>query len=390
MVKELTSKERLLRALQLREPDRVPVTTFFNLFHTKTELSYTPLPDIVSEPSYNSLYEFALENSDFLQRHFFDTFVRRFFTEMEGNEYTHTCKVVDGKEASETTVITPKGKLTSYIKRSEAGVEKKALLENEGDIHRALSLPSREIRLDLSQFFRNREQLGDKGLMVAQIYNPLSCLYFNSNLEEYAIWLISDNGIVKKFLDTMFERIYHFLKHLLNSGVGPTFLIVGAEFATPPMVSPRLFKRLVVNYDRKLIRLIHEHNCYAIIHCHGNVREVLDDIASMEPDGLHPIESPPSGNCELSEAKRRIGQKVCLIGNIQIDNLRRSKKPEIDKLCKKAISNAGKNGGFILCPTTGPYEKTISKRMADNYIQFIESGRRYGRYPLNKYIIRGE
>jgi len=375
---ELSSKERLLRALQLKIPDRVPVTTFFNLFPAATELSDYPMPDMLSEPSYQRLYRYAVRHSDFLQRYFFDGYVRRFFTEVGEDQYRHMHRM----DKKETILITPKGKLVNYVKKSRTSTEKKAFLENEKDIDKALSIPYRDVRPDLTDFFRSREQLGNKGLMVAQIYNPLSCLYFNSKLEQYAIWLITEKRRVRRFLEAMFDRIYSFLEYLLGSGVGPVFLIVGSEFATPPMVAPAMFRELVAKYDKKLIELIHKHNCFAVIHCHGRIKEVLGSIEFMGPDGLHPVESPPMGDCSLAEAKIHLGNKVCLIGNIQIDALRRSERSQIDKFCRQTIKEAAKDGGFILSPTTALYGKTISKRVTDNYIQFINSARLYGKYPL--------
>ena len=59
--------------------------------------------------------------------------------------------------------------------------------------------------------------------------------------------------------------------------------------------------------------------------------------------------------------------------------MERSTVEGMDALCKQAIADAAPGGGFILTQTAPPIT-SLTPRMQDNYVAFIEAGRRYGAY----------
>ena len=56
------------------------------------------------------------------------------------------------------------------------------------------------------------------------------------------------------------------------------------------------------------------------IHCHGPISTCWR-LRRLGANCLHPIEPPPLGDVTFADAKRRIGDRVCLGGNIQIGDL---------------------------------------------------------------------
>ena len=96
--------------------------------------------------------------------------------------------------------------------------------------------------------------------------------------ELLAIWSIEERELLTEMVEMMFQRCYDFVKHLVESGVGPVFESAGQELATPPLLSPDDFRDFVVKYDKPLIDLVHEHGGLVHIHCHGNLDADLDDF----------------------------------------------------------------------------------------------------------------
>jgi uroporphyrinogen-III decarboxylase len=131
-------------------------------------------------------------------------------------------------------------------------------------------------------------------------------------------------------------------------------------------------------YVKGICDLIREYGKYSIVHYHGNLYRILDGIRAINPDGLHTIEAPPIGDCTLSQAREKLGKDTILIGNIQYDDLAHLEKHEIEELVRQAM-DAGKSGKFILSPSAGPYENTISDKMIENYLAFIDAGIKYGK-----------
>jgi len=192
------------------------------------------------------------------------------------------------------------------------------------------------------------------------------------------MWCVTEKNTITRLIETVFERIYEQLKYLLQKGVGPVFHFGGSEQATPPMMSPKLYDEFVVKYDKKLFDLVHSYDGYVAVHCHGRVRNILDKLVKMGVDLLDPVEAPPNGDIEIGEAKKKVKGKITLVGNIQFGDMETSTPEEIDKKVKEAILSGGKKK-FILATTEGPVSP-VSSRMRNNYIQFIESGHKYGKF----------
>jgi len=72
-----------------------------------------------------------------------------------------------------------------------------------------------------------------------------------------------------------------------------------------------------------------------------------------------------------------LGKDTILIGNIQYDDLARLSVDEIDQLVRLAIEE-GRSGKFILSPSAGPYETTLTEKQVENYLAFIHAGVKYG------------
>lgn len=151
--------------------------------------------------------------------------------------------------------------------------------------------------------------------------------------------------------------------------------------ATPPYLPPELFKEYVVKYDQVLIDMIHKAGFLVRVHCHGCANKVLEMIRDMGADAIDPVEAPgKGGDITLREAKRRLGDRVCLCGNIELHDLEYMQPEEIDALVKQNIEEAGQGGGYILLPTADPINQPLWPKTEKNIMQMVKSARKYGRY----------
>jgi uroporphyrinogen-III decarboxylase len=75
-------------------------------------------------------------------------------------------------------------------------------------------------------------------------------------------------------------------------------------------------------------------------------------------------------------AKEILGDHTCLAGNVPVAMLCAGSPSEVEEYCKKLIQVCGKNGGFILAPSTGGY----GEAKLENVKAMIDSVEKYGRY----------
>ena len=92
-------------------------------------------------------------------------------------------------------------------------------------------------------------------------------------------------------------------------------------------------------------------------HCHGNSGGYLELFADMGIDALDPLEPAPYGDNILSDAKKRVGEKMLLQGNIpsQVFGIESFDPDEVYEMTKAAISQGAEGGGFTLRTTGSAY-----------------------------------
>jgi len=80
---------------------------------------------------------------------------------------------------------------------------------------------------------------------------------------------------------------------------------------------------------------------------------ILERIAEMQPDAMETL--PPAGmggDMDLARAKKRIGEKVCMIGGFdQLHSLSGCTEEETRAAVRACFEGAGEGGGYILCPS---------------------------------------
>jgi len=363
----ITQRERLISALLLEEPDIVPVSIRIK------NINYSWMAEI-------GILDYIMDNSDVIWRIGLPG-ANNFFT----NSVKIRLEESIGSDIRIYRVDTPKGSLISVKRNTISGKPYvgswtiKAFLETDEDIEKFLSIPYSPCIPDFKPYLECKKVLKDRGIIVVELSDPVGSIGGLFPLRRFIQYCITRNDFIKELLNLMFERIYDYLEKILeNSEEDMIFELSGCELVAPPFLHPKFFKELVVDYDRKLVELIHEYGGLALMHCHGKISMILESIASIGIDGLHPLEPPPSGDIDLEDAKKRIGDKFCIIGNVQLDTLVRCGKEKLERECRDAIRKAAPGGGFILEPTATPLPDTP----IENILTFIKAGRINGRYQL--------
>jgi len=367
----MTSRERLLRLFKNQEIDRVPIWLLFPYHYFGT---YT---DVYRNPCYSSILPYIEKYCDTFDRRSYPAphfcfngnpeIMRETITENINNVPTEVQQIKFGNL-----------KLRKYVETTAAGKVIRHLIDDPQKLKEIAAIPYVFPEPDFSKIIREREELGDRGLLMMDLGDPLIPLYNLVSAENFAIWSLTDYNAMLEFTDIMYKRCLSIYKACLEKNIGDVFFIVGTEFAGPPLVSPDKFNELSVRFVKGIADLIRSYGRFSIVHYHGNLLHIASGMKKINPDGLHTIEAPPVGNCTLTQARAAL-ENMILIGNIQYDDLRSQTTEGIYSLVKNAMDEA-KSGRFILSPTAGPYEETIPENQINNYIAFIEAGLKYGKY----------
>ncbi|MBC7319701.1 hypothetical protein H5T89_03560 [bacterium] len=182
-----------------------------------------------------------------------------------------------------------------------------------------------------------------------------------SEMVNFVYRLKDEPDKVKKEADFMvnkaLERAEIIAKH---GGLDGFALCSDYCFNTGPFLSPPLFSEFITPFLYKLIKGYRDMGFYVIKHTDGNIMPILDQLVQANPHALHSLD--PQGGVDIAEVKRLVGDKVCLIGNVNCGLLQTGTDEEVIKSVRYALKNGMPGGGYIFstsnCIYTGmPLER---------------------------------
>ena len=137
-------------------------------------------------------------------------------------------------------------------------------------------------------------------------------------------------------------------------------------------MSPEHFRRFVLPSLRKAVASVKALGAACIKHTDGNIWPIIDDIVETGVDALGPLE--PGAGMILSEVKRRFGDRVAVVGNVDVDLLSRGSPEEVVAAVSSLIRDVSAGGGHIL--SSG---NTIAASVRpENYRAMVETARSQG------------
>lgn len=187
--------------------------------------------------------------------------------------------------------------------------------------------------------------------------------------------MVAEPEFAELLMDKVLEANMQVVRNAIQAGA--EVVVLGDDYAhnTGPLMSPALFEKMILPRLVKMVSLIHEEGAFCIKHSDGNIYPILDMIVSTGCDGLNPIE--PVAGMDLATVKRLVGDRVCLVGNIDCGELLSHGTPEqVAETVKQAIEDGGGGGGFILSSSNSIHSSVDPA----NFAAMVDAGRLYGRY----------
>lgn len=169
------------------------------------------------------------------------------------------------------------------------------------------------------------------------------------------------------FLAILRDRKLAFLASA--AGVPFDLLELGGGDASSTVISPKIFDRFVAPFDAPLIDTAHASGQRIVYHTCGGMMPFLERLAAMNPDAMETFTPPDmGGDTRLAEAKARIGGRVCMIGGFdQGHHLAGCGPEETCRAVRACFEAAGPGGGYILAPSDHFFaaEDTLLRAFAD-------------------------
>lgn len=210
--------------------------------------------------------------------------------------------------------------------------------------------------------------------VAAKMRLGASPMLMSMGLEAFSYALADDPGFVDTVLGRYADWTIAVVRHLRDVGVDFVWTFDDMAYRSGPMFSPRVFRTVFLPHLQRVAAAIKGEGLPWILHSDGNLMPILDDLLTLGFDGLHPLEPGPM---DIEAVKRDYGQRVCLIGNIDLNyTLTRGTPAEVDAEVKQRIETIGKGGGYMISSANS----ITSYCKVENVWAMVEAIRHYAPY----------
>jgi uroporphyrinogen decarboxylase len=145
------------------------------------------------------------------------------------------------------------------------------------------------------------------------------------------------------------------------------------------LMSLEMYRSRLKPYHRKYSDFVKSHTSAAILyHSCGNMTNLIDDLAEIGVDAINPVQV--SAMAETAKLKSQFGDKITFWGGIDTQHvLPHGSVDEVTAEVRKRIQDLAPGGGFVL--------SAVHSIQADvppeNILAMAEAAQRYGSYPIS-------
>ncbi len=340
----MTSRERVLAALRREIPDRVPWmegivddTLAGKLCGEKIEVNWDIAPDGTPVASGAYLAEQQKKVCLALGK--------------DNINYNAFAPVYAGKTSLEGVVVVGEG-----------------LVHTRDDLD-LMQFPD----MDAPGFFDSAEEFiahKDDYCAVACIRLGIGATIMTMGLEAFSYAMADDLDLIVEIMELYADWTIRIAPRLAEIGFDIFWAFDDVAFNSGPMFSPDFYRDTVLPIQQKAAAAL---QLPLIAHSDGDMTPILDDWLTMGQVAIHPIQ-PDVMDIEL--LKTEYGDRICLVGNIFMDDLVYEEPADIQAQVRARIGKIGADGGYIISSSNS---LTVDMKV-ENVRAMSEAIRLYGPY----------
>lgn len=355
----MTSKERVIAALNHKQPDRIP--------WGEHSIDY-------------NIYEMILGRKSLLHAKFLE---QKAYWEGRRDEVVESQKrdTVDLVRALDMDLVTvcpvpPKNYQPEPLKQinedtytdSDGGIYKVGsttgdlmkiplntaffqyditLEEIEGLIDNLKKQPPLEINPNISEYEvinHTVKELGDTHFIIAPV-NGIEWPRFGSTEEESWMNLLLEPEICERIAEYQYLLTSRELKRLKATGIDGVLSVGDLGHTNSLAASPECYRSITYKYHKQLYKEYKDLGLYSMRHCCGHIWPIIDEICECN-DAYEGIQE--YAGMDILKLKEQVGDKICLWGGILHEHIHGGTPMDIRSDAIRAFNGVSKNGGFIM------------------------------------------
>lgn len=356
----MTSKERLMLAINREKADRLPVSIHqWQSYHLENFMEGMTDLEAFQKVGLDAQIQYSAEGVSCSKKWEDETII--ISDETDKKITHHTIHTQEGTLSYKTEG----DQKTTWITEH--------LIKRDEDIHlikKFMPVP----HLNLKPISKKYEDIGDNGILRGFVWGDqggcwqhAACLY---NISDLIMATYDKPDWVHELLRILLNKKLQYIESM--RGAKFDLIETGGGAGSSTIISPNIFKEFCLPYDKQMHEALQDLGFRVTYHtCGGNlgIEEYIIATGADVSETLAPLSV--GGNQEPWEFKEKVGDRIALIGGLdQFNVLTTGSKETIRKQVFELFKKVGKNGGYICSASDHFFETPV-----DNLIALADAAR---------------
>ncbi len=347
----MTKRDRVIRALELREVDRVPI---YDIVDSNTLREHYGRAPITEENAWELEYSAVRGLCDATRMLCVPEFHPHRCTDEDGFVHAH---------GFETTWIEarPFTDMAGYRRWAMKDIDRaRRWMPDAGYVA--------QYRRTLS---RHREGLRDDTVIIVESDCGLEEPRDKGGIELFTYLCHDEPDLVREWIGVLNEKEIRRAEAIADPDLAPIMLVyTDIACKSGPLHTPDWLRREFFPLVKRLVDVYHERGVKCIYHSDGNLNAVMDDLVATGIDGINPLET--LAGMSIADVRKRF-PRLAIAGGIDVSQLLTLGTPEqVREECRAAI-DATEGIGYLMGSTT----ELLPLVKVENVLAMVETARSY-------------
>ncbi|MGB7295828.1 MAG: uroporphyrinogen decarboxylase family protein [Candidatus Aminicenantales bacterium] len=349
----MTSKERMRRAMSRTLPDRVPVMCQMSIGHLLLQTGSSPAA------FWNSAEVFASGLLALRESYLFDGILVSLYGHRKDWERHVSSLMRQGQvetvawQNGDETVFPPDD-LPRHYPSAGRPVPPLAGFDAEGIPEAIDFIPvsqGLDFFIDPDDPYRAVDlivgQAGREFSVHGEVTSPFDYYLRLFGHSQALIGLVEEPDRAKAVLKRYTDGLVRLAGELVDHGVDAVKL--SSPYAGSGFISPRFYREFIMPYEGEIARAVRLRGVPVYVHTCGAVHDRLEMMVEAGFSGVECLDPPPIGDVDLADAKRRVGGRIFIKGNIDpVHVLLNGSAETVEKDARSRLDVAKPGGMYIL------------------------------------------
>ena len=223
-----------------------------------------------------------------------------------------------------------------------------------------------------------QKDFGDRIVVMGSfLYGLFEMSWQPFGFQRWAVAIHREKDFMRRYIKFYEDWYCMMIEAMADAGLPGAVYSDDMAYKSGPMLSPKMMEEFFGDAFRRITETAHRLGMKIVVHSDGNVYPLLEWYADCGFDGVHALE--PTAGIELAKVKEMVGDRMCILGNIDITHiLVDASREEVFEAVRSSIKAAGQGGGYFVAPTNS--HPGISLERLHWMLEAVEE---YGHYPLS-------